>query len=149
MNALLSFMSVSLCMLLSGCGPHYLAANDIHQAPYLEESSISSQLVTRDATSLAWKSWQPAQATPQRAMLLGLHSYGDFRLAYADLGPWLANQGIVTYAYDQRGFGESSQQGQWPESPLLIEDLVDAIRCCASATRASPCSWRAKAWAAR
>ncbi|MFP3427747.1 alpha/beta fold hydrolase, partial [Pseudoalteromonas sp. SIMBA_162] len=40
---------------------------------------------------------------------------------------WLAGQGIVTYAYDQRGFGESSQQGRWPESPLLVEDLVDAI----------------------
>jgi len=127
LNALLPFVSVTLCMLLSGCGPHYLAANDIHQAPYLDESSASSHLMTRDATSLAWESWHPAQATPQRAMLLGLHSYGDFRLAYADLGPWLAGQGIVTYAYDQRGFGESSQQGRWPESPLLVEDLVDAI----------------------
>ncbi|TVU73631.1 alpha/beta fold hydrolase [Cobetia crustatorum] len=114
--------------LISACLPHYLAPGNITTTPHLIEQDGNTALITRDNTRLAWQTWHPVADMPPRAMLLGLHSYGDFRLAYAPLGPWLAQQGIVSYAYDQRGFGESDDKGLWPEGALLINDLIDAIQ---------------------
>lgn len=114
--------------LLSACLPHYLTHGDNTTTPHLVEQEGNTALITRDSTRLAWQAWPSATDVPPRAMLLGLHSYGDFRLAYAALGPWLAQQGIVGYAYDQRGFGESGDKGLWPEDELLVNDLIDAIQ---------------------
>jgi pimeloyl-ACP methyl ester carboxylesterase len=55
----------------------------------------------------------------------------------------------VTYAYDQRGFGQSPTRGRWPGTETLVDD---ARAVAALLQRATPTcrsmSW-ARAWAAR
>ncbi|MEM7021444.1 MAG: alpha/beta fold hydrolase [Pseudomonadota bacterium] len=82
-------------------------------------------LITGDGARLPMISWQPSQ--PPKAIILGLHGYGDYRRAFRLAGPWFAERGIALYAYDQRGFGETESRGSWPGAADLIEDLAEAI----------------------
>jgi alpha-beta hydrolase superfamily lysophospholipase len=47
----------------------------------------------------------------------------SFRLA----GPWWAEQGIETWAYDQRGFGAAPGRGEWAGQARMVEDLREAV----------------------
>ncbi len=63
-----------------------------------------------------------------RAVILGLHGFGDygpstFSLAAQD---WSA-RGVATYAYDQQGFGRNSSRGDWPGADGLIADAAVVI----------------------
>ena len=57
------------------------------------------------------------------AVLLALHGFNDYAKAYAGAGPIFARHGILTYAYDQRGFGATERPGIWPGTATLIADL--------------------------
>lgn len=81
--------------------------------------------VTGDGARLPVASWQPRRAP--RAIVLGLHGYGDYRQAFGMAGRWLSAHGIAVVAYDQRGFGESGSRGVWPGADALIADLADAV----------------------
>lgn len=82
-------------------------------------------LVMRDGERLAIDRWMPKG--PPRAILLGLHNFGDYRAAFGLPGPWFAAQGFGLYAYDMRGFGLSEARGIWPGGETLIDDLKDAV----------------------
>jgi len=58
-----------------------------------------------------------------RALVLALHGFNDYSNAFATLGPYLATQGVLTFAYDQRGFGATTQQGLWGGKKRLTADL--------------------------
>jgi len=62
-----------------------------------------------------------------RAIILGLHGYGDYRRAFRLAGPWFAEHGVELMAYDQRGFGETASRGVWPGADELIQDFGDAV----------------------
>lgn len=51
----------------------------------------------------------------------------DYAGAFSLAAPEWAARGITTYAYDQRGFGRSPDQGQWPGAPALKQDLRSFI----------------------
>jgi alpha-beta hydrolase superfamily lysophospholipase len=85
-----------------------------------------SHLVTRDGLSLPVAVWRPDG--PARAAIVALHGFNDYRNAFAAVGPRLALDGIVTYAYDQRGFGGAPHRGIWPGNQKLVDDLADAVR---------------------
>ena len=91
------------------------------QTPTLD----ADQVVTGDGERLPLIRWQPEQAP--RAIVLGLHGYGDYRSSFARVGPWLAQRGVALLAYDQRGFGETSSRGRWPGALTLIQDLADVV----------------------
>ena len=63
-----------------------------------------------------------------RAVVLAVHGFNDYSNAFAALGPVLAEQQILTYAYDQRGFGSSSQRGLWAGTGRMIVDLHTLLR---------------------
>ncbi|MGD2137754.1 MAG: lysophospholipase [Gammaproteobacteria bacterium] len=75
-----------------------------------------------DGYELPLSVWQPEQKP--RAVVLALHGFNDYRNAFTGVGPRLARGGIVTYAYDQRGFGETAQRGVWPGSDRLVSDII-------------------------
>ena len=91
------------------------------QTPALHPDHV----VTGDGARLPLVSWQPDDGVG--GLVLGLHSYGDYRQSFAALGPWLAAQGLAMVAYDQRGFGETSSRGAWPGAATLVEDLADVV----------------------
>ena len=62
-----------------------------------------------------------------RAILLGLHGYGDYRRAFRLAGPWFADHGVELIAYDQRGFGDTASRGVWPGADELVQDFGDTV----------------------
>jgi acylglycerol lipase len=61
-------------------------------------------------------------------MVLGLHGFNDYRAAFSAPAEFLAANQILTYAYDQRGFGETAQRGFWPGSGVLQRDARNMVQ---------------------
>ena len=80
----------------------------------------ADRVIAADGAVLPLSVWRPHGAP--RAIVLALHGFGDYRQAFAEVGPFLAERGIATYAYDQRGFGATAQRGIWPGSARLVDD---------------------------
>ncbi|HEX3210901.1 MAG TPA: alpha/beta fold hydrolase [Geminicoccaceae bacterium] len=78
-----------------------------------------------DGTRLPLRCWQP-DGLP-KALVLGLHGYGDCRESFARIGAWLAAREVALVAYDQRGFGETKSRGVWPGALTLVHDLADVV----------------------
>jgi alpha-beta hydrolase superfamily lysophospholipase len=54
----------------------------------------------------------------------------DYSNAFDQAARYWATQGIVTYAYDQRGFGAGPRPGIWADTATMVADLnaaVDAV----------------------
>jgi len=84
------------------------------------------RFVTADGLVLPLRSWQPE--SPPTAVILALHGFNDYSKAFRGPASDWAAAGIVTYAYDQRGFGAGPYRGLWPGSDALMADLTDAAR---------------------
>lgn len=82
------------------------------------------RLVMPDGMELPLRVWQP-EGEP-RAAVIALHGFNDHSLAWEQPGSAWAEQGLVTYAYDQRGFGAAGHRGIWPGWPRLAGDLWSA-----------------------
>jgi acylglycerol lipase len=83
-------------------------------------------LIAADGTRLPLRVWLP-KGKP-KAVILALHGFNDYSNAFAAPAAAWAEDGIATYAYDQRGFGEAPLRGRWPGQRRLAEDLVTASR---------------------
>ena len=79
-------------------------------------------ILTDDGAKLPLRSWLP-DGKP-RAIILALHGFNDYSNAFTHPGVDWAKDGIATYAYDQRGFGEAPGRGLWAGSKRLAEDLT-------------------------
>ena len=84
------------------------------------------RLIARDGIGLPLRAWLP-QARPIRASVLALHGFNDYANAFAAAGPVLAERGLATYAYDQRGFGRAPGRGRWAGTHRLVADAVTAV----------------------
>lgn len=107
-------------MVLSGCARPYVRPAD---PDTLTPALFSDHAVMADGYVLPLTVWRPSSASPVRAVVLALHGLNDYRRAFAQVGPYLAARGIVTYAYDQRGFGETYKAGVWHGVRRLDEDM--------------------------
>ncbi len=67
-------------------------------------------------------------ASRPEAVVLGLHSFGDYGAAFDALGPAFAEAGILVASYDQAGFGERQQQGRWAGETQLVTDAISQIQ---------------------
>lgn len=115
-------MSIMAVWLLAACAPQYIPAGNADEAPYRDRDA----LVMRDGKRLPVSVWQ-ADGTPD-AVLIALHSFGDFRLAFEDIGPALASRGYTVITFDQRGFGDTAPHGRWSGSETMIGDLRDVVQ---------------------
>lgn len=78
-------------------------------------------VVSFDGARLGLSAWQAMGET--RAVVVAVHGMNDYANAFHLAAPWWAEQGVTTYAYDQRGFGRSPQRGVWGGDELMVEDL--------------------------
>lgn len=124
----LAFLLCTSLLLTTCSAPQVRPAGPAVQMPAL----TSDALVARDGARLPMSRWLPNGRA--RANVIALHSFGDYRKSFEELGTWLAERGIAVYAYDQRGFGAAPHPGIWPGEAALVDDLADAI----AALRASP-----------
>lgn len=83
-------------------------------------------LIAEDGARLPLSVWRP-QGEP-RAVIVALHGMNDSRSTWWMAGPWWAERGVITYAYDQRGFGGAPGRGVWGGEALLTQDLRTAVR---------------------
>jgi alpha-beta hydrolase superfamily lysophospholipase len=107
-------------VMLAACSPTVIPAGGRVTSPQLTDTAF----VAADGTQLPLAVW-PAKDGPPRAVLLGLHGFGDYRNAFEEPATkvW-AKDGLTTYAYDQRGFGGSPHRGRWPGTDTLVEDAL-------------------------
>ena len=82
----------------------------------------TSFAVMADGYQLPVTVWK-ADESPQ-AIVLALHGFNDYRNAFSAPAHFLATNRITTYAYDQRGFGETTQRGLWPADDVLEADAA-------------------------
>jgi alpha-beta hydrolase superfamily lysophospholipase len=82
-----------------------------------------SFFITHDGIRLPLRHWD-AEGKP-RAILIALHGMNDYSNAFDGAARAWSKQGIATYAYDQRGFGEGPNPGSWPGSETLRQDFRD------------------------
>ena len=118
----LSRPGLALLLLLGGCVAHLMPAGPDTAPPALEAEAIR----TADGQTLPLRHWAPAG--PPRAAILALHGMNDYSNAFDQPGRALAAQGIVTYAYDQRGFGRGPHPGLWSDRATLAADARTALR---------------------
>ena len=87
----------------------------------------------RDGLELRTYQW-PAVGVP-RAHLLLVHGIAEHAGRYGHVGTQLANAGIATHAYDQRGFGRSGGHraylDRWSQFHDDVEDRLTEVRSAA------------------
>ena len=82
-------------------------------------------LIMDDAARLPLARWTP-DGEPW-AVIVALHGVNDSRAAFHLAGPWWAEHGIETWAFDQRGFGQAPGRGVWPGEDRMVADLRTAV----------------------
>jgi alpha-beta hydrolase superfamily lysophospholipase len=121
-GALRAAFAGALLLLASACAPTIMPMGPPTAAPQL----LNDRIVAADGAVLPLRIWMPR--TPPKAVILGLHGFNDYAHGFDQPGTAWAEDGIVTYAYDQRGFGLAPNRGLWPGSETLIADMETALR---------------------
>jgi alpha-beta hydrolase superfamily lysophospholipase len=114
-------------LLAAACSPVEIPAGPAVATPSLQ----ASQIVASDGAHLPLHVW-PAKDGKPRAVILGLHGFGDYSNAFEEPGKRWAEAGITTYAYDQRGFGDAPNRGRWPATEAMVDDARTALKLIAA-----------------
>ena len=113
-----------LSLTLAACATPYLYPPGSHR----DRASLHTDYARMDdGYRLPLSVWSSTLSGDCRAVLLAVHGLNDYRHAFAELGPYLAEHGVTVYAYDQRGFGESEGAGYWHGRERLVADLRSMI----------------------
>jgi len=110
---------------LSGIGTAR-AAPEPKPVPHFNQTSF----VAADGQILPLRKWLPrADGKDEvKAVILALHGFNDHAAAFDGPGEIWAEEGIATYAYDQRGFGAAPERGLWPGRAALAADAATAAQ---------------------
>ncbi len=111
---------VLVCVILAACAPVTAPLRLERTTPVIHDD----EFFTRDGMTLPLRHWE---APKPRAIVVALHGMSDYSNAFDMPASWWAEQGITTYAYDQRSFGRSPNPGIWPGGDALRNDLADCI----------------------
>lgn len=122
--------AVTMLLLAAACTPTLKPMG----VPVSEPRLLDDRIVTADGAELPLRVWRPdgsAAGTPPvsaqpRAVILALHGFNDYSGAFEEPAEKWAGAGLVTYAYDQRGFGKAPNRGYWPGTETLVADLETA-----------------------
>jgi acylglycerol lipase len=120
------FAALMCAIMLASCAPTVIPAGDALRQPAIEEG----RYIAADGTVLrlaVWPAVKGAEKLP-KAVILGIHGFGDYRDAWREPAEIWAGEGITTYAYDQRGFGSSPTRGRWAGTPTMVDDIRTMVR---------------------
>lgn len=115
-----TIVAAVLAALAGACAPHVQTSGPPVGAPELRGDFIR----TADGVQLPLRAWLPQGKV--RAVILGVHGLNDYNNSFAMPAETWRKAGIATYAYDQRGFGDTPQRGLWPGTDRLVADFVAA-----------------------
>ena len=126
--AVLVLLLAPALLSLGACAPTVVPMGPPVTTPRIEaDPHVDDRLVMADGTKLPLTVWKP-KGEPARAMILGVHGFNDYANAFEDAAKDWADAGIITYAYDQRGFGRAPDRGLWAGTDTLVSDLATAAR---------------------
>jgi len=111
---------------VAGCAPTVIPAGKPLHQPAIQDD----RYVAADGTALKLAVW-PATAGAEKlpkAVILGIHGFGDYRNAWQEPAKIWADEGITTYAFDQRGFGSSPTRGRWAGTPTMVQDIKAMVK---------------------
>ncbi len=114
-----------LILVLSGCTAPYVQTPLLPPERQASPQMADTSFIMRDGAVLPYLHWMPVGDQPW-AVIVALHGINDSRAAFRLAGPWWAERGIATYAYDQRGFGDAPGRGLWPGG-LMADDLDQVV----------------------
>lgn len=119
----LSLLFFSIAALLGACStPVVQPTGEATVTPELNDTHF----IAHDGARLPLRRWTLEGVKP-RAVVIALHGFNDYSNFFADPGAFLAAQGIMTYAFDQRGFGAAPSPGFWPGIAALRKDLETIV----------------------
>ena len=108
---------------LAACTARYQPMGPATEMPRLTDTAV----LAADGYRLPLRQWRP-EAESLRAVVVALHGFNDYSQSFSEAAEVWAEDGILTYAYDQRGFGESVRPGIWAGSDTLAQDLTTTAR---------------------
>jgi len=117
----MKFAVLFLALALGACAPMTAPPGVAPSVPAIRGETLT----VRDGLQLPLRRWAP-EGTP-RAVIIALHGMSDYSNAFAMPGEEWARRGILTIAYDQRGFGAAPYPGLWPGAETMRNDLRDAV----------------------
>ena len=120
-RALRVSLAAAALALAGACAPEVQVSGTTSVTPELHGDYIRAS----DGTLLPLRAWLP-KGKP-KAVVLGLHGMNDYSKSFAIPAESWVKEGIATYAYDQRGFGNTPQRGIWPGTDRLIGDFASAV----------------------
>lgn len=122
MRSLVRILGLAVALLVGACAPHFATPGLAVTTPRFD---APRELIARDGRVLPVERWGPKKP---RAVIIALHGMNDYANAFADPAAAFAKSGIVTIAYDQRGFGRMPPVGRWAGEKAMVDDLDDAVQ---------------------
>ncbi|HRO34080.1 MAG TPA: alpha/beta fold hydrolase [Brevundimonas sp.] len=116
---------ILMALMLSACATPMVQAPLTPPAGFAGARIEDQAFVVRDGGRLPYLRWSPDGAP--RAVVVALHGMNDSAASFRLAGPWWAEQGIETWAYDQRGFGRAPGRGVWAGQGAMTDDLRDVV----------------------
>lgn len=114
-------LALSVMLLgLAACATPYVQPPLTPPAGFAGPRIEAGVFVVDDGGRLPYLHWGPEEP---EAIIVALHGMNDHAAAFRLAGPWWAEHGIATYAYDQRGFGDAPGRGLWAGEARMAEDL--------------------------
>ncbi|MBK8816180.1 MAG: alpha/beta hydrolase [Methylococcaceae bacterium] len=114
---------IFLFILLTGCKPESYPAGEKKYPAELHDQYY----LTEDGNYLPLRIWLPDKSNPPRAIIIGVHGFNDYSKFFQQPAEFLSKLGIICFAYDQRGFGASSQRGFWAGTETYTKDLQSFV----------------------
>ena len=112
-----------LSELLMACTPNiHPAGPSVSSGKLLQNSYI-----TVDGTELPLRSWQTPQSEI-KSIIIAVHGFNDYSNFFQQPGHYFSQHNTLSYAYDQRGFGNSSNRGLWAGIETYSSDLAYFIQ---------------------
>jgi alpha-beta hydrolase superfamily lysophospholipase len=101
------------------------------EPPHFEDEAF----VSFDGARLGLTVWAPdPHVVPEPwAVIVAVHGMSEYADAWHLAAPWWAEQGVMVYAYDQRGFGRSPGYGVWAGADLLAADVIAGVQAARAA----------------
>jgi len=136
------FAAAFLCtaFFAPACAPTRQPFGESASTPALSDTHF----ITADGITLPLRVWRPKGSYRQwgednpRAVILALHGFNDYSHAFERPGAYFADQGMITYAFDQRGFGEAPYHGLWAGADIMAGDARTLITLLAARWPGTP-----------
>ena len=119
---MLAALAVGAALLLEACTPQIIMRGTESVPPRLDGESF----VADDGVVMRVRRWLP-DGRPG-SVIIAVHGMNEHGKAFEWPAEFWRDNGIVTYAFDQRGFGRSPDRGIWPGAENLARDLTQFTR---------------------